>query len=842
MSDTHRRINHSSSPWDVIGLGLFGEQRRNMLGEQASTELPVGDRDAGISHDMQELPVPPLVDKDQAQHRARLSILLKKALCYCSFIGDNLERRQLELSAGKNVADPLGGQSVALPSSTAVELAKPIAYSEDIPEPPVKTTLRKRARTLSEEEQSERAQRKVQKKQAALKSSTSRKQKAILKVPGPPASDIAPPRSTRQPTLLTGGVMREYQLVGMEWLISLYENGLNGILADEMGLGKTIQVIAFLSHLWEVGTRGPWLVVVPLSTLVNWVTEFQRFAPTLPVLMYWGAKDEREYMRRHKMNPTQPRFPIIVTTYEISMRDSSFLQMWEWGYIIVDEGHRLKNLDCKLIRELKSYRTANRLLLTGTPIQNNLNELWSLLNFVQPEMFSDRAAFEKCFSFGEDITSLNTASAQREILDRQLETEFVTQLHDILKPFLLRRLKTEVELGLPRKREYVVYAPLTSIQKKLYHATVTGCLRETIREMLMGEDVTVPLEQAIKKTRNRGPRKGYAELEDYADLEDGGLEEGEEEEEETEAGLNETAATDKAPDVAAQPSINVVQIRSEKEKVVALSLKSQSLQSPVVQLRKVCNHPFLFNLYGEDTNALSESPSIVSFSGKMQILDRLLPELFARGHRVLVFSQMTKVLDILGEWAETVKGWDYCRLDGSVGMHERRDEIAKFEKTPSIPLFLLTTRAGGLGINLVSADTVILFDQDWNPQADMQAQDRVHRIGQQRPVVIYRLVTKGTIEERVMDMAEGKKRLGEVVVHKGLFKGRHADYKTSRKILDEELAAILSAECATVGGKDRAEEDGAEVLNDEELERLLQRDGAVDPAGMEGEVFKVVEI
>ncbi|KAI8918275.1 putative SNF2 family helicase/ATPase PasG [Powellomyces hirtus] len=765
------------------------------------------------------------LDLVKAQHRARLSILLQKASCFCSFIADNLEQRQSELRQCVNVSDPSLGLGIEVQAVTVVKEKEDTAaetekenHEEWEPEPPVKVMLRKRTRPKKGDGQDERSKRAKRADTSAKISS--RKTKAIYKPP--PPESIPPPRTSRQPSLITGGTLREYQLVGMEWLISLYENGLNGILADEMGLGKTIQVIAFLAHLWEVGTRGPFLIVVPLSTLVNWVTEIQRFAPSLPVLLYHGSKEEREYMRRHKMNITQPNFPIIVTTYEISMRDSAHLQMYAWQYIIVDEGHRLKNLDCKLIRELKTYRTANRLLLTGTPIQNNLSELWSLLNFVQPEMFSDRAAFEQCFDFGEDVTALASASTQKEILERQLETEFVTQLHEILKPFLLRRVKTEVELTLPTKREYVLYAPLTPLQKQLYHAAVTGSLRDTVMEILMGQNNLV---DAPVETAKRTVRKDYTEIE--FDDEFRVLDDLESDDENFDGEACES-------DEEAVPVVSDTQAKEAKRKAVDIALKTQNLQSPIVQLRKICNHPYLFNL--------GELPGIVTASGKMLVLERLLPKLFERGHRVLVFSQMTRVLDIIGEWCSDVKGWDYCRLDGSVGVHERRDEISRFEKTPTIPLFLLTTRAGGLGINLVSADTVIIFDSDWNPQMDLQAQDRVHRIGQTRSVVVYRLISRGTVEERVMGMAEGKRKLGEVIVHRGLFKGRHSDYKSTQKIRDEELAAILSAECEAASGFAEAGRssngDWTGVLgDDDELERVLRRDGGQDEAS---EAFKVV--
>ncbi|KAI8822857.1 SNF2 family N-terminal domain-containing protein [Fimicolochytrium jonesii] len=798
-------------------------------------------------------------------HKARIDILLKRANLYSTFLARDLEKRQEELRNGFCILGEGGdgGGDVEV-GGGADDVGAKALVEEDMDgdiEPPARVMVRK-----------DRGGRRGKRKAAAeTRTTSSKRQKPLNPPPTPAPEPLPPPRTTRQPTLVTGGEMREYQLVGMEWLISLYENGLNGILADEMGLGKTLQVIAFLAHLWEVGTRGPFLIVVPLSTLVNWVSEFERFAPTIPVLLYHGPKEERDYLRRNRLSPSSTTpFPIIVTTYEICMRDKNHLQLLKWVYVIVDEGHRLKNLDCKLIRELKSYRSANRLLLTGTPIQNNLSELWSLLNFVQPDIFSDRSAFEQCFDFGDDMTQLTTSVTQKEILQRQLETEFVTQLHEILKPFLLRRIKTEVELSLPPKREYILHAPLTPLQKRLYAATLKGELRETIKAILLGSGKDITAAPVGIGKRKRVVRGSYRELiEDGLEGEVESDSEGEGEGEEDEDGEEEREEKERGVVVGVPNGRD-----GDKDRVVDIALRAQNLQSPVVQLRKICNHPYLFNLdvaldpqppyatpsphstTGDKTAIPPRSlpttpPGIVSTSGKMLILHKLLPNLFERGHRVLLFSQMTRVLDLVGRWCEEVMGWEYCRLDGATDVLLRRDEITRFESHPSIPLFLLTTRAGGLGINVTSADTVIIFDSDWNPQMDLQAQDRVHRIGQTKSVVVYRLVAQGTIEERVRGLAEGKRRLGEVVVHRG----RHADYKSRQKIQNEELAALLAAECSAIHasssssssssglsldatatlpttGGEAATQDGSGKMgcgmgileDDEELERILRRD------------------
>jgi len=315
--------------------------------------------------------------------------------------------------------------------------------------------------------------------------------------------------------LVTGAKLRDYQLAGVQWMISLYENGLNGILADEMGLGKTLQTISFLAHLRSKGTWGPFLIVCPLSVLNNWVMEFEKFAPSIPVVMYHGTPDHRAELRATTLQPpssagvgaakkgrggrkstgsmfssgsnTTSSFPIVVTTYEICMKDQKFLSGFMWKYIVVDEGHRLKNLDCKLIRELKTYTSANRLILTGTPLHNNLAELWSLLNFILPDIFDDLDSFQQWFNFDD------MHSGDESLLNK---SSVVTSLHAILKPFLLRRLKVDVEKDLPPKKEYLLYAPLTRQQKDIYQAIVNRQIRQYLVNKKSGKEDSETVEDA----------------------------------------------------------------------------------------------------------------------------------------------------------------------------------------------------------------------------------------------------------------------------------------------------------------------------------------------------------
>ena len=283
---------------------------------------------------------------------------------------------------------------------------------------------------------------------------------------------IAKEQKRLMPTL-TGGKLREYQLKGVKWMIALWQNGMNGILADQMGLGKTLQTIAFLSHLKENNVHAPYLIIGPLSTVSNWVNEIKRFAPTFNVTLFHGTKDERmdikaelcglndvsfgagrrksggEDMHTIKDGPT---FPIIVTSYEMAICEVNFLRRFSWKYIVVDEGHRLKNKDCRLFKELSSLDTQNKLLLTGTPLQNNLKELWSLLNFILPDVFGNLTDFESWFDF-----NASSADEQRDMV--------VKKLHSLLRPFLLRRLKSEVK-GLPKKQEIILYAHMAPMQTK----------------------------------------------------------------------------------------------------------------------------------------------------------------------------------------------------------------------------------------------------------------------------------------------------------------------------------------------------------------------------------------
>ncbi|THX32528.1 SWI/SNF chromatin remodeling complex component [Aureobasidium pullulans] len=662
-------------------------------------------------------------------------------------------------------------------------------------------------------------------------------------------------RSAKQPALVSGGLMRSYQLEGLEWLTSLYENGLNGILADEMGLGKTIQTISFLAFLREKGTYGPFLIASPLSTTSNWVNEFKRWTPEIPVVLYHGSKQEREEMRRKNFkNPGSKEFPVICTSYEICMNDRKFLANYGWKFIIIDEGHRIKNLNCRLIRELQSYQSANRLLITGTPLQNNLTELWSLLHFLMPTIFDKLESFESWF----DFSALNQRNGYEDILSEERKTNLVTSLHAILKPFLLRRIKTDVETSLPKKREYILYAPLTATQRELYQEILEGNSRAYLEnkavESLSGantprstrgaslkrsrlEEGSATPNKSVKSSRAstpattasaRGNRRAkrsqnYEELSDTAYFKQ--VQDEQSEESEHELNSSEEEAQEQAQTLALAKKL----------------IGAKKLQNPVLQLRLCCNSPhnFFYPFMEEDNSDVDET--LVTESGKMMLLDSLMPSLLERGHKVLIFSQFKTQLDLIETYCDVLRGWKCSRIDGGVSQPDRQEQIAQFNSPESeTNIFLLSTRAGGQGINLTAADTVLLFDSDWNPQQDLQAQDRAHRIGQTRPVIVYRFATKGTVETLLLEKAESKRRLEKLVIQKGKFRSMKAGEVSGAEF--NELQRLLEQQD---GERMELEEGTKGLLSEEELNTLTDRsEEAYERAekGLDGgDKFKAVE-
>ncbi|CAM8924496.1 unnamed protein product [Rhodiola kirilowii] len=479
---------------------------------------------------------------------------------------------------------------------------------------------------------------------------------------------------TEQPEELKGGALFPHQLEALNWLRKSWFRSRNVILADEMGLGKTVSACAFISSLiYEFKVMQPCLVLVPLSTMPNWMSEFSLWTPDLNVVEYHGSAKSRAIIRQYEWHgsaasdsnkKTKPyKFDVLLTTYEMVLADSSHLRWVPWEVLVVDEGHRLKNAESKLFSLLNSFSFQHRVLLTGTPLQNNIGEMYNLLNFLQLASFPSLSAFEEKFN---DLTS----------------AEKVDELKKLVSPHMLRRLKKDAMQNIPPKTERIVPVELSVVQAEYYRAMLT---------------------KNYQILRNIG--KGVAQ---------------------------------------------------------------QSMLNIVMQLRKVCNHPYLIQgTEPESGSAEFLHEMRIKASAKLTLLHSMLKELHKGGHRVLIFSQMTKLLDILEDYLTVEFGSKaFERVDGSVPVADRQAAISRFNQDKSRFVFLLSTRACGLGINLATADTVIIYDSDFNPHADIQAMNRAHRIGQSSRLLVYRLVVRASVEERILQLAKKKLMLDQLFVNK----------------------------------------------------------------------------
>ncbi|KAL7826443.1 hypothetical protein AOLI_G00316520 [Acnodon oligacanthus] len=557
----------------------------------------------------------------------------------------------------------------------------------------------------------------------------------------PPENPVVDPtiKFERQPEYLdaTGGTLHPYQLEGLNWLRFSWAQGTDTILADEMGLGKTVQTAVFLYSLYKEGhSKGPFLVSAPLSTIINWEREFEMWAPDMYVVTYVGDKDSRAVIRENEFSfednairggkkasrmkkEASVKFHVLLTSYELITIDMAILGSIDWACLVVDEAHRLKNNQSKFFRVLNGYSLQHKLLLTGTPLQNNLEELFHLLNFLTPERFSNLEGFLEEFA---DIA----------------KEDQIKKLHDMLGPHMLRRLKADVFKHMPSKTELIVRVELSPMQKKYYKFILT---------------------RNFEALNTRG-------------------------------GGNQV-----------------------------------SLLNVVMDLKKCCNHPYLFPVAAMEApkmpNGMYDGSALTKASGKLLLLHKMLRKLKEGGHRVLIFSQMTKMLDLLEDFLEN-EGYKYERIDGGITGAMRQEAIDRFNAPGAVQfVFLLSTRAGGLGINLATADTVIIYDSDWNPHNDIQAFSRAHRIGQNKKVMIYRFVTKASVEERITQVAKKKMMLTHLVVRPGLGSKTGS---MSKQELDDILKFGTEELFKDDGEGENKEEDSSVIhYDDKAIDRLLDR-------------------
>ncbi|THX14365.1 hypothetical protein D6D13_03197 [Aureobasidium pullulans] len=882
-------------------------------------------------------------EREANRQKRKLNFLISQTELYSHFIGKKVKTDEVENSTNDtSVADqttrpgPTNANTIDLPDSVA-DLSTKVTNFEDLDfDAEDETALRQAAMANAQN-----AVQEAQDRARAFNQDPNGENKMSQFDDG--EMNFQNPTSLQtmdvsQPNMLTCQ-LKEYQLKGLNWLVNLYEQGINGILADEMGLGKTVQSISVMAYLAEVhNIWGPFLVIAPASTLHNWQQEIAKFVPTLKVLPYWGNAKDRKVLRKfwdrkHITYNRESSFHVLVTSYQLVVQDTPYFQKIRWQYMILDEAQAIKSSSSSRWKALLGFHCRNRLLLTGTPIQNNMQELWALLHFIMPSLFDSHDEFSDWFS--KDIES--HAQSNTKLNEDQLK-----RLHMILKPFMLRRVKKHVQKELGDKVEKDVYCDLTYRQRALYAnlrnkisildliekaavgddqdtATLMNLVMQFRKvcnhpDLFERADTTSPLalsywaetasfsregnfvnlaysvrsmieywlpkqlgteggrldlagpdnlragwrnkwlksmmsiwdpDHIKQNTKNadafswlrfvdqsasevsRAARTGIfdraVELErqskrrtffqqgDYLDAEERYVP--------AHSMLNvvQHSKSSLLPDVsgdsylsnlmnvsrlavketgysdiepcslpsAAAPPIELVcpsQHSIVERETTFFNTSIRSTLNPItleteqaLLSNKVAPSDYpITNMLPEPINKKQgyttiEVPSMRRFvtdSGKLAQLDKLLRELKEGGHRVLLYFQMTRMIDLMEEYL-TYRNYKYCRLDGSTKLEDRRDTVAAFQSTPEIFVFLLSTRAGGLGINLTSADTVIFYDSDWNPTIDSQAMDRAHRLGQTRQVTVYRLITRGTIEERIRKRALQKEEVQRVVITGG---------------------------------------------------------------------------
>jgi helicase SWR1 len=724
---------------------------------------------------------------------------------------------------------------------------------------------------------------------------------------------------------LLRGTLREYQHYGLDWLAGLYDNQINGILADEMGLGKTIQTIALLAHLAvEHEVWGPHLVVVPTSVILNWEMEFKKWCPGFKIMTYYGNQEERKQKRRGWTDDSS--WDVLITSYQLVLQDQQVLKRRNWHYMVLDEAHNIKNFRSQRWQALLTFKTRARLLLTGTPLQNNLTELWSLLFFLMPsdedgagvEGFADLRNFSEWFRRPVE----QILEHGRETMDDEAK-QIVTKLHTVLRPYLLRRLKADVEKQMPAKYEHVISCRLSKRQRYLYdgfmsraqtketlasgnYLSIINCLmqlrkvcnhpdlfetrqistsfvmstslatdyetkdhlvrrrllyqhpldnldldflnlapvfREDLSKRLVQDTSRIMAFEPLKALRERqylrtnwqmgfdgssvrstlesmeniARKKRMSELEstlyfesnrhgrrpvwgknliDFLTIEkpyNGFSTRG-------------SVQVSKLEQLANQSSVLSSMINSIDDRALSMEgyIQRFACVTPAATatgtteaaITPLETRYFDRNLKYHQYDPFHEAQMRLSIAfpdkrllqydcGKLQQLDKLLRKLQAGGHRALIFTQMTKMLDILEQFLN-IHGHRYLRLDGTTKVEQRQMLTDRFNNDNRILAFILSTRSGGLGINLTGADSVVFYDLDWNPAMDKQCQDRCHRIGQTRDVHIYRFVSDHTIESNILRKANQKRMLDDVVIQEGAFTTDYIAKVETNNMIDED--------------------------------------------------------
>ncbi|KAJ7103398.1 SNF2 family N-terminal domain-containing protein [Mycena belliarum] len=932
-------------------------------------------------------------EKREAARQARkLEFLISQTELYSHFVGSKLKTAEMQGD----------GDAAPAPAGVDVEDVDPDALRDINFDEDDQTNLHLHARHNAQEAISLAKQRAQQfDAQAALERKTNEalklakaqahihdtKDESMESATGTPLVDLdSDELNFQNPTSLSGPLtigqpkmlmaqLKEYQLKGLNWLATLYEQGINGILADEMGLGKTVQSISLLSYLAEThDIWGPFLVVAPASTLHNWQQELTRFVPGLKALPYWGNVKDRATLRKFwskkeiTYNKDAP-FHVLITSYQLVTQDQQYFQRVNWQYMILDEAQNIKNSSSVRWKTLLGFHCRNRLLLTGTPIQNSMQELWALLHFIMPSLFDSHDEFNEWFSKDIENAAENKGS--------KLNEHQLRRLHMILKPFMLRRVKRHVQNELSEKIEKDIYVDLSARQRALYKALLANVsvadllekaanigdadsarslmnlvmqfrkvcnhpelferadvvapfsfsrfgrsgplMREgdfiflpystrnpiefTIPKLLYNDGgiVTVPSENSTSVSQSSCLTKllniwstdwihrsmydeesssfsflrllGSSAKEAHAlhlsPLITRRLSAVQEEATATDNGsYHSLSARLRCIDVAAglpdvrsisksawaQSCLSRPELKWFVPPAVApvialhcsdrtfLESQAQLLDGPLETLalyglsqelreseeaceryRALMSDLTPVGLIGNSahdqlplsTMQVPEAKRLIYDSAKLARLDTLLQELKTGDHRVLVYFQMTRMMDLMEEYL-IYRQYKYLRLDGSSKLEDRRDMVIDWQTRPDIFVFLLSTRAGGLGINLTAADTVVFYDHDWNPSNDAQAMDRAHRLGQTRQVTVYRLITRGTIDERIVQMARVKKDVQDIVVGTKNFTEVAKPSEIMQLLLNDEQLATLDT-TATQGPPINASDDaaGRDLWNEE---------------------------